>query len=102
VRFPPGGSTQKAAGFFPGGQSVNDINSYVRNDRKSQNMRGAVLRRRLLEQHKRGVVVWLSALSDDELDGYIANTAAELKRMPRSRTRSLLLAFTAEKNRRRR
>jgi hypothetical protein len=78
---------------------VNDINNYVRNDRKSQNMRGAVLLKRLAKREQ-GIEPWIAALPDHELDCHVARTVAALKATPRSGLRRFLLALTAEKNRR--
>jgi hypothetical protein len=78
---------------------TSNINDFVRNDRKSQNMRGALLLKKLARKERR-VEPWIAALPDHELDSHVARTVTALKATPRSGLRRFLLALTAEKSNR--
>jgi hypothetical protein len=78
---------------------MNDINSFVKSSRKSANMRGALLLRRLARKEQ-GIEPWIAALPDDKLDRHVARVVSALKATPRSGLRRFLLALTAEKNKR--
>ena len=78
---------------------MSNINSFLKSDRKSQNMRGAVMLRRLRKQ-QRGVEPRITALPDHELDRALERAAETYNLSPRSGLKKFLNALIAEKDRR--